>query len=49
MVNYLIKKEKFEKLLVPSQKGMSSLYRRISDNYRSFLDQIEIRKKIERK
>ena len=49
MVDYLIKKEKFEKLLAPSQKGMSSLYRRISDNYRSFLDQIEIRNKIERK
>lgn len=49
MVDYLIKKEKFEKLLAPSQKGMSSLYRRISDNYRSFLDQKEIRNKIERK
>ena len=46
VVDYLIKKEKFLKLLAPNKKGMSSLYKRIPDNFRSFLDQPEIVKKI---
>ena len=49
MVDYLIKKDRFEKLLAPTQNGLSSLYKRISDKYRIFLDQKEIRTKIERK
>ena len=39
MVDYLIKKNKFEKLLSPSQKSTSSLYaQRTPDIYRDFLD-----------
>ena len=47
MVDYLIKKERFEKLLVPGKKSVSSLYiRRIADSYMSFLDLPDIKKKI---
>lgn len=47
MVDYLIKKEKFEKLLVPNKYKMSSLYRiRTSDAYRAYLDEPATKKKI---
>jgi len=41
------KPNRFAKLLAPNKKGMSSLYKSIPDTYRSFLDQKEIRSKIE--
>ena len=47
MVDYLIKKNKFEKLLSPSRASTSSLYaQRTPDVYRDFLDSPAIKKKI---
>ena len=47
MVDYLIKKEKFEKLLVPNKYTLSSLYRlRTPDTYRSYLDDPAMKKKL---
>lgn len=47
MVDYLIKKNRFEKLLVPNVDKLSSLYKkRTSDVYRAFLDEDAIKKKI---
>lgn len=48
MVDYLIQKGKFEKLLAPSRKNLSSLYkRRIADTCRVYLDNPAVRSKIE--
>ena len=48
MVDYLISKNKFAKLLSPSKKSTSSLYaQRTSDVFRDFLDSPSIKKKIE--
>lgn len=48
MVDYLIQKDKFEKLLAPSRKNLSSLYkRRMADTYRVYLDDPAVRSKIE--
>jgi uncharacterized LabA/DUF88 family protein len=47
MVDYLIKKERFEKLLAPSKSGMSSLYKRTPDRMWAFLDDKGTRQKIE--
>ncbi|MDO5328912.1 MAG: NYN domain-containing protein [Coriobacteriia bacterium] len=46
MVNYLINKNKFMRLLAPSEKRMSSLYRKLGSNRYMFLDRKEIKKKI---
>lgn len=47
MVDYLIKKDKFEKLLVPNKHALSSLYRtRTADIYRAYLDEPSTKKKI---
>lgn len=47
MVDYLIKKGKFEKLLVPNKNTLSSLYRRrTSDVYRAYLDEPATKKKL---
>ena len=47
MVDYLIKKEKFGKLLVPNKHTLSSLYkRRTSDIFRSYLDDPATKKKL---
>jgi uncharacterized LabA/DUF88 family protein len=47
MVDYLISKGKFGKLLAPNKKAISSLYRlRIPDVYRDYLDSSAIKKKI---
>ena len=44
----LAEKDKFEKLLAPSRKNLSSLYkRRMADTYRVYLDDPAIRSKIE--
>lgn len=48
MVDYLIQKGKFEKLLAPSRKNLSSLYkRRIANTCRVYLDNPAVRSKIE--
>jgi len=50
LVNYLIQKNKFLKLLSPSKKSTSSLYaQRTADIYRDFLDSASIKRKIEYK
>lgn len=50
MVDYLIQKDKFEKLLAPSRKNLSSLYkRRMADTHRVYLDDPSVRSKIELK
>lgn len=47
MVDYLIKKDKFAKLLVPNTAKLSSLYKkRMADIYRVYLDEDAIKKKI---
>lgn len=47
MVEYLIEKKRFRKLLSPSKRNTSSLYTvRIGDIYIDYLDKNEIRKKI---
>lgn len=47
MVNYLIKKGKFKKLLAPSRKYVSYLYKvKTKDTFVDYLDKAEIKKKI---
>lgn len=46
MVRYLIAKNKFEKLLAPNKKSMSSLYRPITPKYTDYLDGPDLMKKI---
>lgn len=47
MVNYLVKKNRFEKLLSPNRHSTSSLYRVFTPKYVDFLDNPGIKKKIE--
>jgi len=47
MVKYLIEKNKFAKLLAPNQKSMSSLYRQIDREFYMFLDEENLRRKIQ--
>jgi uncharacterized LabA/DUF88 family protein len=49
VVDYLIGKKKFAKLLAPNKKSISSLYKRIPDSFRDFLDSSHIKSKIEYK
>ena len=47
MVNYFIRKRKFEKILAPSRKNLSLLYKRkIADKYIDYLDKSSIKRKI---
>ena len=46
-VDYLISKDRFAKLLAPNKRSFSSLYKRIPDRYRVFLDDQETKAKIE--
>ena len=41
LIDYSIKRNKFEKILFPSKKSTSSLYRNISDKYFSYLKEIQ--------
>lgn len=47
VVDYLIKKEKFEKILFPNKKFASSLYKKLTVKYFDYLNQIEVKKKVE--
>lgn len=49
MVNYLIKNNRFRKLLSPNRRSTSSLYRAFTPKYVDFLDNPGIKKKIEYK
>ena len=46
MVEYLIKKEKFSKLLAPNEKRMSSLYKLLNRKFYASLSQEEVVNKI---
>ncbi|MDR3364129.1 MAG: NYN domain-containing protein [Clostridiales Family XIII bacterium] len=46
MVDFLIEENRFEKLLAPSKKAISSLYKRMPDAMRVFLDDQSIKQKI---
>lgn len=47
VVDYLISKERFEKILFPNRKFASSLYKKITIKYYDYLDNKDIKKKIE--
>jgi len=47
VVDYLIKKEKFEKILFPNVKFASSLYKKLTAKYFDYLSHSKIKKKIE--
>jgi uncharacterized LabA/DUF88 family protein len=46
MVQYLIEKAKFARLLAPSEKRMSSLYKTLEPKYYAFLNRPEVKNKI---
>lgn len=48
-VEYFIAMGKFEKILLPSHKNASSLYKKLTDEFRVYLDTNEARKKFGRK
>jgi uncharacterized LabA/DUF88 family protein len=47
VVDYLVRKEKFEKILFPNKKFASSLYKKLTVKYFDYLNQPEVKKKIE--
>ncbi len=47
MVDYLIEKGKFEKILAPNRKNMSSLYKLFDRKYYTALNDTNVRRKIE--
>ena len=47
VVDYLIKKDRFAKILFPNRKFASSLYRSVDIKFKATLDQPDVRKKIE--
>jgi uncharacterized LabA/DUF88 family protein len=49
VVDYLIKKERFEKILFPNKKFASSLYKKLTVKYFDYLSQTEVKRKIEYK
>ncbi|MDR1032835.1 MAG: NYN domain-containing protein [Candidatus Nomurabacteria bacterium] len=46
MVQYLIEKNKFARLLAPNEKRMSSLYKIFEPKYYAFLNRLEVQDKI---
>lgn len=49
MVKYLIENKRFKKLLAPNRDSTSSLYRPFTPKYVDFLDNVDVKKKIEYK
>ncbi len=49
LVDFLIEENKFEKVLFPNRKFRSSLYKEISNQYFSYLDDVDIKRKIEKR
>lgn len=49
LVNYLISKNKFEKILFPNKKFASSLYKSITSTYFDYLDNPDLKHKIMKK
>lgn len=48
LVDFLISEERFEKILFPSSKYRSSLYKKISATYYAALDELDTKKKIQK-
>ena len=46
LVDFLIEENKFEKILFPSRKNRSSLYKPLSNNFFAYLDDTDIKNKI---
>ncbi len=49
LIDFLIEEQKFAKILFPDRRYRSSLYKSLTNNYFSYLDDAGIRNKIERK
>ncbi|KKQ28015.1 MAG: hypothetical protein US45_C0055G0007 [Candidatus Nomurabacteria bacterium GW2011_GWA1_37_20] len=47
LVDFLIEENKFEKMLFPSKKNSSSLYQKLGSAYFDYLDNKDIKNKIE--
>lgn len=47
LVDFLIEENKFEKILFPDRKRRSSLYKKLSNKYFAYLDDADIKNKIE--
>ena len=47
MVDYLVKKERFKKILFPNKEFASSLYKTLGSQYFDYLENTGVRKKIE--
>jgi len=48
LVDFLIKKEKFKKILFPSKESASSLYKELGSEYFDYLDKEDIKSKIKK-
>lgn len=48
-VEYLLKKEKLGRILFPVRKNVSSLYKKIPESYKAYLDEPGVKRKIGRK
>ena len=46
LVNYMLYKNKFKKILFPSKKSASNLYKKLGNEYIDFLDKEKIKQKI---
>jgi uncharacterized LabA/DUF88 family protein len=46
LVDFLIEQNKFEKILFPNRKYRSSLYKSLSLKYVTYLDDVDIKRKI---
>ena len=49
MVKFLISEKRFHKILLPTKKNYSTLYSKIPQKYRAFLDDKDVKRKIEYK
>lgn len=48
LVDFLIEENRFEKILFPDRKYRSSLYKKLSNHYFAYLDDADIKSKIEK-
>jgi len=49
LVDFLIEENRFEKMLFPDRKYRSSLYKELSNKYFAYLDDMDVRNKIDKK
>jgi uncharacterized LabA/DUF88 family protein len=49
LIDFLMEEDKLEKVLFPSRKNRSSLYKTLSNKFFAYLDDVDIKKKIEKK